>query len=286
MRRATKRPRHGHVTVPLQTHAKRCAGLWTWRPICSYPLDENFEGRLSAEGGVGGAVRAARCCGCRGERRRHARARARVASIRWRIPPRWRSSTRGSSRVDAGKVHVELLATHPARARAAVARRGGRVEAAYGRVIEALVPARALTALARSRDVRFVREPVRPVPESVRGQGVAATRRGPLAQGRSARSRREDRRRRPRVRRVPPEPGHRRSPGLGGQGRLLRAGRLRRDEPRHRRRRDRGGDGARREALPRVHQGRRRARPRRRLRARPRNPDHQPLRELVQHEPR
>ena len=39
----------------------------------------------------------------------------------------------------AGKVHVELLATHPGRARAAVARRGGRVEAAYGRVIEALV---------------------------------------------------------------------------------------------------------------------------------------------------
>ena len=185
----------------------------------------------------------------------------------------------------AGKVHVELLATHPGRARAAVTRRGGRVEAAYGRVIEALVPAQALAALARSRDVRFVREPVRPVPESVRGQGVAATRRNPLAQGRSARSRREDRRRRPRVQRVPPEPGHRRSPGLGGQGRLLRAGRLRRDEPRHRRRRDRGGDGARREALPRVHQGRRRARPRRRLRARPRNPDHQPLRELVQHEP-
>ena len=70
---------------------------------------------------------------------------------------------------------MELLATRPARARAAVARRGGRVEAAYGRVIEALVPAKALTALARSRDVRFVREPARPVPESVRGQGVAAT---------------------------------------------------------------------------------------------------------------
>src|SRR6187551_434741 len=75
----------------------------------------------------------------------------------------------------AGKVRVELLATRPGRARAAVIRRGGRVEAAYGRVIEALVPARALTALARSGDVRFVREPVRPVPESVRGQGVAAS---------------------------------------------------------------------------------------------------------------
>jgi subtilisin family serine protease len=75
----------------------------------------------------------------------------------------------------AGRVRVELLATRPDRARAAVARRGGRVEAAYGRVLEALVPARALRALARSGDIRFVREPVRPVPESVRGQGVAAS---------------------------------------------------------------------------------------------------------------
>ena len=75
----------------------------------------------------------------------------------------------------AGSVHVELLATRPARARAAVVRRGGRVEESYGRVIEALVPARELAALARSRDVRFVREPARPVPESVRGQGVAST---------------------------------------------------------------------------------------------------------------
>ena len=83
----------------------------------------------------------------------------------------------------AGKVHVELLATRPARARAAVARSGGRVEAAYGRVIEALVPAKALTALARSRDVRFVREPVRPVPESVRGQGVAASGARPAGTG-------------------------------------------------------------------------------------------------------
>jgi subtilisin family serine protease len=75
----------------------------------------------------------------------------------------------------AGKVHVELLATRPVRARAAVAQSGGRVEAAYGRVIEALVPVGAVTALARSQGVRFVREPVRPVPESVRGQGVASS---------------------------------------------------------------------------------------------------------------
>jgi len=75
----------------------------------------------------------------------------------------------------AGRVQVELLATHPARARAAVARRGGRVEETYGGVIEALVPASALKALARSRDVRYVGKPARPVAESVRGQGVAST---------------------------------------------------------------------------------------------------------------
>jgi subtilisin family serine protease len=75
----------------------------------------------------------------------------------------------------AGRVHVELLATRPARARAAVARTGGRVEETYGRLIEALVPANALRPLARSRDVRFVREPARPVPESVPGQGVTST---------------------------------------------------------------------------------------------------------------
>jgi subtilisin family serine protease len=75
----------------------------------------------------------------------------------------------------AGSVRVELLSTRPAQARAAVVRRGGRVEAAYGRVIEALVPARSLKALARSRGVRFVREPAQPVSESVRGQGVAST---------------------------------------------------------------------------------------------------------------
>ncbi|MEK6275732.1 MAG: S8 family serine peptidase [Actinomycetota bacterium] len=75
----------------------------------------------------------------------------------------------------SGSVRVELLATRPSAARKAVARGGGRVEAAYGRVIEALVPARSLEALARSRGVRFVREPARPVADSVRGQGVAST---------------------------------------------------------------------------------------------------------------
>jgi subtilisin family serine protease len=72
-------------------------------------------------------------------------------------------------------VRVELLAGNPARARSAVVRRGGRVESSYGRVIEALVPAASLARLAHSSGVRVVRAPARPVPESVRGQGVTWT---------------------------------------------------------------------------------------------------------------
>ncbi len=75
----------------------------------------------------------------------------------------------------SGSVRVELLANRPARAQSAVIRGGGRVEAVYGRVIEALVPARSLAEIAHSRGVRFVREPARPVPESVHGQGVSST---------------------------------------------------------------------------------------------------------------
>lgn len=74
-----------------------------------------------------------------------------------------------------GSVRVELLASHPALARALVMRHGGQVGAAYGHVLEARVPAGSLGTLVRSRDIRFVREPLRPVPDSVRGQGVAST---------------------------------------------------------------------------------------------------------------
>jgi len=72
-------------------------------------------------------------------------------------------------------VRVELLTSGRARARALVTRRGGHVEAAYGRVVEALVPLAALASLARDDAVRFVREPVRPVTEAVRGEGVRST---------------------------------------------------------------------------------------------------------------
>ena len=72
-------------------------------------------------------------------------------------------------------VRVEISARRPAAARALVARLGGRVEASYGRLIEAVVPPAALQALGRSRAVQYAREPVRAVPEAVRGEGVAAT---------------------------------------------------------------------------------------------------------------
>ena len=73
------------------------------------------------------------------------------------------------------RVRVELIASRPAQARALVNREGGRVEAAYGGRVEALVPAAALPTLARSRSISFVGAPARPVPEAVRGQGVAST---------------------------------------------------------------------------------------------------------------
>ena len=79
------------------------------------------------------------------------------------------------ARSHARSVRVELHVAHPARARALVTRRGGRVEAAYGDLVEAVVPVTALHALARDDAVRFVGEPAQPVPEDVRGQGVAAT---------------------------------------------------------------------------------------------------------------
>ncbi len=72
-------------------------------------------------------------------------------------------------------VRVEISARRPAAARALVARLGGRVEASYGRLIEAVVPPAALQVLGQSRAVQYAREPIRAVPEAVRGEGVAAT---------------------------------------------------------------------------------------------------------------
>jgi subtilisin family serine protease len=72
-------------------------------------------------------------------------------------------------------VGVEISARKPAAARALVLRLGGRVEASYGRLLEAVVPPAALQRLGQSRAVQYAREPVRAVPEAVRGEGIAAT---------------------------------------------------------------------------------------------------------------
>jgi subtilisin family serine protease len=84
--------------------------------------------------------------------------------------------TRLLERAEAGhEVRVEISARRPAAVRSLVARLGGRVEMSYGRLLDVTVPSAALRALQRDASVRFVREPLRPVAEAVRGEGVAAT---------------------------------------------------------------------------------------------------------------
>jgi hypothetical protein len=72
-------------------------------------------------------------------------------------------------------VRVEISARRPAAARVLVARLGGRVETSYGRLLEVVVPRASLHELTRDRSVRYAREPLRPVAEAVRGEGIAAT---------------------------------------------------------------------------------------------------------------
>jgi subtilisin family serine protease len=79
------------------------------------------------------------------------------------------------ARVTVGSVRVEIDARDPAGARAAVRAAGGEVEASFGRLLEARVPATGLAALGASKAVRFAREPVRPELDSIGGQGVAVT---------------------------------------------------------------------------------------------------------------
>ena len=79
------------------------------------------------------------------------------------------------AQISSGTVAVEIEARDPAAARAAVISAGGRVEAAFGRVLDARVPASGLAVLGASTAVRFVREPSRPEFDSIGGQGVAAT---------------------------------------------------------------------------------------------------------------
>jgi subtilisin family serine protease len=72
-------------------------------------------------------------------------------------------------------VRVEIAARKPASAQALVARLGGRVEASYGHLIEAVVPPGALGTIGRSRAVQYAREPIRAVAEAVRGEGIGAS---------------------------------------------------------------------------------------------------------------
>jgi subtilisin family serine protease len=75
----------------------------------------------------------------------------------------------------AASIRVELTARRPAAVEALVAALGGSVESSYGRLVAATIPSAGLAALARDSSVQFVAEPLRPVPEAVRGEGVATT---------------------------------------------------------------------------------------------------------------
>jgi subtilisin family serine protease len=79
------------------------------------------------------------------------------------------------ARRSSGTIAVEIEARDPAAARAAVVAAGGRVEASFGRLLEARVPASGLATLGASRAVRFAREPLRPELDSIGGQGVTVT---------------------------------------------------------------------------------------------------------------
>jgi subtilisin family serine protease len=79
-------------------------------------------------------------------------------------------------RAGAGQpIRVEISTRRPAVARALVVRLGGRVEASYGSLIEAVVPPAALATIGRNRAVQYAREPIRAVPEAVRGEGIGAS---------------------------------------------------------------------------------------------------------------
>ena len=73
-----------------------------------------------------------------------------------------------------GEVRVVVTAIgHASAVRDAVEALGGRVEAEYAELVQALVPARSLRELAASPSVRYVRPPARSVAASVTDEGVA-----------------------------------------------------------------------------------------------------------------
>jgi hypothetical protein len=73
------------------------------------------------------------------------------------------------------KVRVEIVASRPAAARAAVTRLGGTVKGTYRNLVEARVPKTALATLSRQRSVEFVRPPARGQPDNVPGEEVQAS---------------------------------------------------------------------------------------------------------------
>jgi subtilisin family serine protease len=79
------------------------------------------------------------------------------------------------AQVTRGSVRVEIDARDRDAAAAAVRAAGGEVEASFGALLEARVPAEGLPALGASKAVRFAREPVRPELDSIGGEGVAVT---------------------------------------------------------------------------------------------------------------
>ena len=72
-------------------------------------------------------------------------------------------------------VAVEIEAREVDGAREVVRSVGGEIDASFGRLLEARVPAGGLGALAASTAIRFAREPLRPELDSIGGQGVAVT---------------------------------------------------------------------------------------------------------------
>jgi subtilisin family serine protease len=74
-----------------------------------------------------------------------------------------------------GSIRVVVESRSRGQVAAAVRRLGGRVEASYGRLVQALVPASSLSALSREASVRFVRPPLQKVEQSIGGEEIGAS---------------------------------------------------------------------------------------------------------------
>jgi subtilisin family serine protease len=86
--------------------------------------------------------------------------------------PGWRLSVPGTM---GSTARVEIQASRPAAARAAVVRLGGTVTDSYRDLVEARVPKTALRALSQTSAVRFVRPPVHGHGDAITGEEVQAS---------------------------------------------------------------------------------------------------------------